>query len=611
MMIIISGLDMVSKLVSDLMPPPATGTSPASGPFMRCLRMWLSFTVAVLLVLVGVTMSRADSPPSAGQIYAWQADDSLDRLAEKFYDDSSAWPVLLAATNARVELDGRFTKILSPTAIQVGQLLWVPEPEDVAELLAHYPSLQPLTPDLLAEFEDYVEATRVRYQIPGAAVVLVQGGEIVFAKGFGVRELGQPEPVEPDTVFAVGSTTKAMTSMMVASLVDDGLLDWDQPVVELWPDFRLSDQNRTTQLRLRHLLNMGSGLPRRDLVWSGTGLTAEQLMESLADLPVYGELGKWYDYNNQVVSTGGYVAAMAAGGEYGQLRQAYVDQLQARVLDPIGMRNATTSIDQVLQNPNRAIPHDFNLFGEASPTHYHLDESVTPAGGVYASAVDLARFLMAEMNGGITPEGRRVVSAKSLAETHRPQTKITDELGYGMGWYIEDYRGVELLWHDGNVFGFKAIMAMIPSADLGLVVLSNSILSFTFNAGVQYRLVELMFDLPPEAEENFDQRWAAFETAIVDIRRDLSVTVDPAEVAPYVGEYAGKWQVELRDDKLFATRGPYEWQLLQAEVEKFIVNNGYGIGLDLYLKEDADTGQVTMEFTLPTGEVGKYQLLPK
>ena len=408
------------------------------------------------------------------------------------------------------------------------------------ELLARYPDLQPLSPELLAEFEDYVESTRLRYQIPGAAVVLVRGDEIVFARGFGVRELGQTEPVEPDTVFAVGSTTKAMTSLMVASMVDEGLLDWDQPVAELWPDFTLSDPNRAAQLKVRHMFNMGSGLPRQDLVWSGTGLTAEQLMESLADLPVFGEVGQRYDYNNQVVATGGYLAALAAGGEYGQLRQAYVDQLQARVFGPIGMDNATTSVDQVLQNPNRATPHDYNLFGEVSPTHFHGDESVTPAGGAYASALDLARFLMTEMNGGITPEDRRVVSARNLAETHRPQTKITDELSYGMGWYIENYRGIELIWHDGNVFGFKATMAMIPSADIGVVVLSNSILSITFNYGLQYRLVELMFDLPPEAEETFDQRWTAFTTAIADIRRDLSPVVDPAAAARYVGEYYRK-----------------------------------------------------------------------
>ena len=118
-----------------------------------------------------------------------------------------------------------------------------------------------------------------------------------------------------------------------------------------------------------------------------------------------------------------------------------------------------------------------------------------------------------------------------------------------------------------------------------------------------------MFDLPPEAEETYDRRWTAFQTAIATIRSDLSPTVDPDEVAPYVGQYSGRWRVELQEDKLFAVRGPYEWHLLQAAAGEFIVNNGYGIGLELSLKEDEATGQMMMNFRLPTGEVGSYALL--
>jgi len=266
-------------------------------------------------------------------------------------------------------------------------------------------------------------------------------------------------------------------------------------------------------------------------------------------------------------------------------------------------------IKQVLANPNHASPHDYNLYGEVSPTDFHEDGSITPAGGAYASALDLARFLITQMNGGLSPEGRRVVSAENLAETHRPQTRITDDLSYGMGWYIEDNRGVELLWHDGNVFGFKASLAMIPATDLGLVVLSNSIMSITFNDSVQYRLVELLFDRPPEAEAAYDRRWDAFKKAIAEIRATVSPAVDPVEVAPFLGQYTGCWQVELRDDRLYAVCGPYEWHLLQAGPEEFVVNNGYGIGLELYLKQDPESGQVTMDFRLPTGEVGHYELL--
>ncbi len=596
----------MALILSGVKMPVKSGGFGSIKPVLRWLRILLT---ALLLFLLVADLSGADPPPAAGQIYTWQTDDSLSRLAEKYYDDISTWPAIVMATNGRVALDGRLDKIISPAEIQPGQFLWLPGADEVEALLAQYPGVQPLDPALLAEFGNYVEAVRTRYEIPGAAVVLVRGNRIVFAQGFGVRELGGTEPVTPETVFAVGSTTKAMTSLMVASVIDEGELEWDQPVRDIWPDFTLSDPSRAAQLQLRHLLSMGTGLPRQDLVWSGTGLTAEQLMESLADLPVYGDLGQWYDYNNQVFATGGYLATLAAGGEYGHLQSAYVDQLRRRVFEPVGMSTATFSVEQVLANPNHASPHDYNLYGEVSPTDFHEDGSITPAGGAYASALDLARFLMTQMNGGLSPEGRRVVSAENLAETHRPQTRITDDLSYGMGWYIEDNRGVELLWHDGNVFGFKASLAMIPEADLGLVVLSNSIMSITFNDSVQYRLVELLVDRPPETEAAYDRRWDAFKKAIAEIRATVSPTVDPVEVAPFLGQYTGCWQVELRDDRLYAVCGPYEWHLLQAGPEEFVVNNGYGIGLELYLKQDPESGQVTMDFRLPTGEVGHYELL--
>ena len=572
------------------------------------------FTIlaALLLLILSPNLARAGAPP--GQLYTLQADDSLSGLADKFFNDLEAWPAILVATNAKAEEDSRLVKIYNPDRVEVGQPLWIPEPDQVETLLAQYipdqPRLQSLTPELLAGFENYIETKRVRYKIPGAVVILVRGNEVIFAKGFGVQELGRPDPVTPETVFAIGSTTKAMTSMMIASMVDEGLLGWDQPVTELWPDFALSDPAQTPQIRMRDMLNMGSGLPRRDLGWSGAELSAEQLMASLVEFPVWGAPGQYYYYNNQMVSTGGYVAALAAGGEYGQLREAYSDQLHQRVFAPIGMQSATTSVEAALANPDHATPHDLNLYDEILPTHYHVDLSITPAGGVYANALDLARFLITEMNGGLTREGVRVVSAESLSETHQRQTEITDKFYYGLGWFIEDNRNVELIWHDGDVFGFKALISMIPEADLGLVVLSNRMLSTAFVYGLQYRLVELMFDLQAQSEEVFDDIWDGFEERVIEIRAGLSPTVDPNEVSKFVGQYTGNWRIELRDgNKLFAVRGPYAWHLLAGGDDgAFIVNNGYGIGIAFFLKEDEATGKITMSFT-SAGEPAEYELL--
>lgn len=573
--------------------------------------------IIILMALAVPGLAQA-APPSqseaGGQAYTVQAEDSLSRLAAKFYQDFEAWPAIQLATNARAAQDSRFAVIKNPNIIEAGQLVWIPDPAEAAQLLAGYlpaqPELRPLTGELLAEFESFIEQARQRFEIPGAAVVVVQGQQVILAQGFGVRELGRAEPITPETIFAVGSTTKAMTSMLLATLVDEGKLDWDQPVVELWPDFELAEPAVTPKIRLRHLLNMSSGVPRADLIWSGADLTAEELMASLADLPLVTPPGQWYHYNNQMFATGGYIGTLAAGGQYGNLGQAYLDLLQARIFEPIGMSSATPAIEVAQAQPNHATPHDFTLFGEVIPTHYHTDPGIAPAGAINANALDMARFLMTCLGQGVTPAGTRIVSAETLAETWQPQVKVTKNLSYGMGWFIEDYKGTRMIWHDGDVLGFKALIAFIPEANLGLVVLTNRTISTGFSYSVRYHLLELLYGLDFEEEVKYEAQWTAFNEAISKLRAPLKPLVDPGQVEPYLGNYSGNWRVELRaDNTLWALRGPYEWRLLQAAEEgAFLVNNGFGLAVPLQFSRD-DHGEITMTFQLTSGEVGAYQRL--
>jgi CubicO group peptidase (beta-lactamase class C family) len=379
-------------------------------------------------------------------------------------------------------------------------------------------------------------------------------------------------------------------------------------VVEIWPDFKLSDPDVTAQIRVRDLLNMSSGVGRVDLAWSGAGLTAEQIMTSLAELPIVTPPGQWYHYNNQMYATGGYIGVLAAGGRHGNLQQGYVDLLQARVFDPIGMSSASTSIEVAQAQPNHATPHDFTLFGEVAPTHYHADPGITPAGAVNANVLDMARFVMTQLGQGIAPDGTRVVSAKNLAETWQPQVEVTPKLSYGMGWFIEDYKGVEMIWHDGDVLGFKALIAFMPEANVGLVILTNRLISTGFSYSVRYHLLELLYGLEFEEEVKYQTNWDTFNEALAKLRAPLNPLVDPAEVAPYLGDYSGNWRVELRDgNTLWAVRGPYEWRLLRDAGEgEYIINNGFGIAVPLQFIKD-DSGGVTMNFTLNSGEVGTYQ----
>jgi CubicO group peptidase (beta-lactamase class C family) len=221
----------------------------------------------------------------------------------------------------------------------------------------------------------------------------------------------------------------------------------------------------------------------------------------------------------------------------------------------------------------------------------------------------MARFVMTELGQGVAPDGTRVVSAKNLAETWQPVVQVTKTLSYGMGWFIENYNGIRVIWHDGDVLGSKAMIGFIPDADIGLVVLTNRLISTGFSYSVRYRLLETIYGQEYERELQYEKNWDTFNEAIAKLSAQLNPLIDPAEVASYLGNYEGDWRVEMRDDStLWALRGPYEWHLLKAEGEgEYVINNGFGLATPLKFIRD-DSG-VIMTFTLTSGEVGMYRLL--
>ena len=570
----------------------------------------------ILIWFISVTITSADGPPLT---YIVQLEDTLPRLADKYYRGPADWPAIRLATNNAAATDSRFTVIDSPSVLLPGQVLVIPTTAEADRLLAGIgtvepslvapPEVQPLTPEWLAHFSDTVEETRQHFGIPGVALAIVRDNQIVLAEGFGVRELGRDELVTPQTIFAVGSTTKAMNAAMIASLVDAGVLAWDQPVREIWPDFALADPDLTSEIRLRDLLSMSSGVLRADLEWSGVGLTPEETMASLADLPLDEEPGSHFHYNNQIVATAGYIAALAAGGTNGSLDATYADLLRSRLFEPIGMTTASLFVDAAQANPNHATPHDFTLFGEAVPTYYHADTGITPAGAVNASAVDLARFLLMQLNRGVSQTGTRVVSAENLTEAWQPQIEISPDFSYGMGWFIEKYGDVEMLWHDGDVLGFKSLLVMVPEANVGMVLLTNRTISFGFANSLRYRFIELLYGLDNEAAVYYKTQWDDFIEALPGIREPLAETVSEAEIADYVGPYETGWQVERREDGTFWTkRGPYQWRLLAAGDGKFVINNGFGITSEIVFEPD-ETGRMQMSVLLSNGETGTYTRL--
>ncbi|MBL8156628.1 MAG: beta-lactamase family protein, partial [Anaerolineae bacterium] len=368
---------------------------------------------------------------------------------------------------------------------------------------------QPRTVDasITDELSAYVTTLMEQTDVPGAAVAIVQDGEIVFAQGYGVKTLGGSDPITPDTHMMIGSVGKSLTTMLMATLVDDGRLQWDEAVIDVLPSFAVDDPALTQTITIRNLVCACTGVPRRDLelIFNASELTAEGIVESLRTFRFFTDFGEAFQYSNQMVATGGYAAAAAAGGEYGQLFEAYVRALSERVLEPIGMTRTTLSFDAVVEDGDHASPHGAFIEGVYEPIALDLESGllpIAPAGAHWSTANDMARYVITELNKGVSPDGTRVVSEANLAETWTPQIAINADLSYGLGWIIGTYKGQAVISHDGNTLGFTSGVSFLPDSGLGIVVLANGQGANVFTEGVKMRLLELVFDQPKEYDES-------------------------------------------------------------------------------------------------------------
>jgi CubicO group peptidase (beta-lactamase class C family) len=286
---------------------------------------------------------------------------------------------------------------------------------------------------------------------------------------------------------------------------------------------------------MRDLLSMRAGLGDGDNLWRGRGLSAEDLLVAIAHDPLMGQPGEAFFYDNMGIASAAYLSVLASGGEYGHLFDGYAQLMQSRVFDPIGMTAATVDLDleglRAKTHANLSWPHLWTATGELAPASVFMEGSVTqegiiPAGGIMASANDVARYLITHLNGGLSPDGNRVVSSGALAETRTPQINVgaeqfTDrvlfpssfvlpddaQVEYGLGWFIGSYHGVDVLTDPGDERGYTNIMALLPETNTGIVILTNAEnlpCARPMTLAVQYRFVELLNGMENQIDSYLD-----------------------------------------------------------------------------------------------------------
>ena len=332
----------------------------------------------------------------------------------------------------------------------------------------------PVTATALAGLDTYVEKAMAEWQVPGVAIAVVKDDRLVYARGFGVREAGKPGAVDADTVFAIGSATKAFTGAALAMLVDEKKIAWDGVVHGYMPGFVLNDPYATDHATVRDLLSHRTGfVSGSGWLWTGSGFDRREIIERLRLQTESAGFRNRFLYANEIYTAAGELVPAVTGASWD-------DFVSQRLFAPLGMTRSSTSVAALAGLANVASPHGM-VDGRLVTFPYRQVDNVGGAGAINASARDMAQWVRLQIGDGVV-DGKRLIGAAALAETRTgqslpgagrlvsPTSKFAE---YGFGWILGDYRGRQVVEHMGGVDGMMCIVAMIPAEHLGVVVLTN------------------------------------------------------------------------------------------------------------------------------------------
>ncbi|MBV9211041.1 MAG: beta-lactamase family protein, partial [Acidobacteria bacterium] len=318
----------------------------------------------------------------------------------------------------------------------------------------------------LADIEKTIEAKRKEYGIPGASLVIVKDDQIIYMKGLGFKDLEKNLAVTPDTLFAIGSATKAFTALTVLMSVDEGKLSLDDSPKKYLPYFKLYDPEADAKITIRDLLSHSSGLNRTDLAMAVGTLNREEIIRVAGLAHPTAKLREKFQYQNIMFTVAGEVAAHAQG-------KAWEDLVRERIFKPLGMKNSNLSVKETEKSRDFSYGYTYNADTKENRRVPMRDiPQAAPAGAINSSARDMAEWLRFMLAGGVY-NGKRLVSEKSFTEFTSKQMKVGGKLDYGLGWFLRDWRGHKVIEHGGNIDGFNAEVALMPDQKLGFVLLTN------------------------------------------------------------------------------------------------------------------------------------------
>jgi CubicO group peptidase (beta-lactamase class C family) len=331
------------------------------------------------------------------------------------------------------------------------------------------------TASKLQGLDELARQAMQQWKVPGLAIGIVQNGKVIYAKGYGFRDVEHKLPVNTDTLFPIGSISKSFTSLAFAMLNDEGKVDWDKPVRSYLPEFQMNDPVASEHAVPRDLFSHRTGLPRHDIVWYSSDFSRADMVSRLRYLKPNKEFRSAYHYNNLTIMTMGYLEGKVTSlGWEGTIRE--------KIFSPLGMAHSDLSVEDIEKTDNHALPYELKK-EVVTQVPFHNIDAIGPAGSINSSIADMSHYLTFQLGDG-KYEGKQLVSESNLRLMHSPQTSMPDlppafsfpELGhfsYGLTWVVTAYRGHDLVWHNGGIDGFYALLSLLPDDHMGVVVLTN------------------------------------------------------------------------------------------------------------------------------------------
>ncbi len=393
----------------------------------------------------------------------------------------------------------------------------------------------------IAELSRFIEQGQKVTGVPGVALGLVQDGKVIFADGFGLKELGGTEKPNGDTLFMIASNTKALTTLLLAKLVDEHRLAWNTPVTTLLPSFRLGSADTTRSVLVKHLICACTGMPRQDLEWlfDYGKITPESSLALLGTMQPTSKFGELFQYSNLMAAAAGYTGAHVLYPQM-EIGAAYDRAMQTYVFDALGMKATTFDYARALAG-NHAGPHSPDVDGKPAKALMAVNYAVIPvrpAGAAWSNVRDMLKYVSMELAEGKLPDGKTYISKEPLLERRAPQVSIGKDVTYGMGLMVDTTYGVPVVHHGGDLIGYHSDMIWLPQQNVGAVVLTNGDPGWLIRTHFSRKLLEVLFDGRPEADARLEAGAKSFFSALAAERKLLTIPADGKESAKLAKHYS-------------------------------------------------------------------------